>query len=147
MRYLSGCQWSCWRTGVIWSMQRVLVMIQAADFWTNFQLYDKHMRWRPKIKQLQLSIKDRNQGVNEDCSAVGALSAASWLLIEACSIAFKKRQTTPQPKLGNSHQNSLDKSDDDRKKQNIIFFFFFAIFIKLLYICVIAKCNSCFWEV
>lgn len=85
-----------------------------------------HMRWRPKIKQLQLSIKDRNQGVNEDCSAVGALSAASWLLIEACSIAFKKRQTTPQPKLGNSHQNSLDKSvtmTEEKTKHRICLFF------------------------
>ena len=46
MQYLS--QWSCCRAGVMCSVEGVLVMIQAAVFWTSWSLWSEfHGRpWR-----------------------------------------------------------------------------------------------------
>lgn len=35
IQYLTGSQWSCWRTGVICSVERDLVMIWTAEFCTS----------------------------------------------------------------------------------------------------------------
>lgn len=62
----AGGRWSCRRTGVMWRMEGVRVMIQAAEFWTSWRL------WRDLWERLKRSYSSSSdKAVDKDDSSVG----------------------------------------------------------------------------
>ena len=52
MQSLTGGQWSCCLTGVMWWIEGVLVMIRAAEFLNSWSLW-RYLWGRPKRRELQ----------------------------------------------------------------------------------------------
>lgn len=39
MQTVTESQWSCWRTGMMWQVDGVLMITHAAEFWTSWSLW------------------------------------------------------------------------------------------------------------
>lgn len=77
----AGGRWSCRSTGVMWRMEGVRVMIQAAEFWTSWLL------WRDLWERLKRSYSSSSdKAVDKDDSNVCVCGGGGeeWRQISSC---------------------------------------------------------------
>ena len=60
---LTGRRWSCCKTGVMWWMEVVLVMIRAAQFWTKYNVYASVENTNSASLHVKEALSARKTGV------------------------------------------------------------------------------------